>query len=382
MRVGACVRRLAATVVLLPAVSVLTDPSVAAAGFSCSSSGAATYQVRAGDGWYAVADRAGISVRSLLDANGASIDDSLFLGDRLCLPGGVDVTALCDPTATVHSGDGWSAIAERASVSLTSLLESNGADLGRILHPGETVCLPEGASAGASSSSGASSSAAGRSRSAGADYVVAQGDSWYWIAERAGTTVQALLDLNDASADDTLHPGEEITLPAGATAPSTEATTGSGWADLEALPTQGPCWYSDSWGHPRAGGRKHVGTDIFTVGGEYVYAVADGTLTSRKWAQPGNISGNAWRLTAEDGTAFFYAHLTDFAPEVRVGSRVRAGQIIGWVGATGNTAVDHLHFEIRPGGGSPINPYPILRAHGGACNRGTPYTQPGGWVPD
>jgi prevent-host-death family protein len=205
----------------------------------------------------------------------------------------------------------------------------------------------------------------------GGTYTVARGDSWYWIAERAGTSVRALLAANGASGGEMLHPGEQIRLPAGVAPPASDVTA-SGRITLEALPTQGPCWYSDSWGHPRSGGRKHVGVDIFTVPGEYVYAVADGRLTLRKWAQPGNISGNAWRLTADDGTAYFYAHLSDFAPGLSTGSRVDAGQIIGWIGKTGNTTVDHLHFEIRPGGGSPVNPYPILQSQGGGCNRGTP----------
>ena len=381
MRVGACMRRLAAaSAVLLPVLTAapVSTPSVSASGFSCSS-GAAAYEVRSGDGWYAVADRAEVSVGSLLDANGASIDDELAPGDRLCLPAGADLSGLCATAATVRAGDGWASIARRAGVSTSTVVALNGGDERRVVHPGDTVCLPNASASGGSASGGSSRSAAD------GDYTVVRGDSWFWIAERAGTSVRALLRANDASSDDPLHPGQELRLPAGATAPSGSSngsSSGSGWANLEALPTQGPCWYHDTWGAPRSGGRKHVGTDIFTVRGQYVYAVADGKLTSRKWAQPGNISGNAWRLTASDGTAYFYAHLSDFAPDVGVGSAVRAGQIIGWIGKTGNTVVDHLHFEIRPGGGSPVNPYPILRAHGGACNQGTPYTQPGGWVPD
>ena len=345
---------------------------VSAAGFSCS--GAASYEVRSGDGWFAIAERAEVSVRSLLDANGASADDALHPGDRLCLPGGTNLTALCQSATTVRAGEGWAAIADRAGVSMSSVLASNGADTGRVLHPGQTVCLPAGASGGSSPS---------RADAVGGDYTIARGDSWYRIAERAGTTVRALLEVNGASEDTPLYPGRGISLPSGATQPSSGgSSSGSGWATLQALPTQGPCWYSDSWGDPRSGGRRHVGVDIFTVTGEYVYAVDDGTLTMRKWAQPGNISGNAWRLTADDGTAYFYAHLSDFAPDLSVGSSVRTGQIIGWIGRTGNTTVDHLHFEIRPGGGGPVNPYPILRAHGGACNQDTPYTQPGGWIPD
>ncbi len=99
------------------------------------------------------------------------------------------------------------------------------------------------------------------------------------------------------------------------------------------------------------------------------------------WNATGQNAGNAWTLTGADGTRYFYAHLSDFAPELSVGSWVTAGQIIGWVGSTGNASAHHLHFEVRPGGGSPVNPYPILRAQGG-CNSGRPYTQPGGWVPD
>ena len=381
MRVGACVRRPAAIcAVLLPVLAAVpvSTTSVSAAGFSCSSGGPA-YEVRSGDGWYAVSGLAEVSVRALLDANGASIGDALFPGDRLCLPGGANVTAMCESTGTVRSGDGWSSIARRAGVSMSSLVSLNGGDAGRMLHPGDTICLPRGASVDAARGSSGSAG--------GGDYTVVSGDSWYWIAERAGTSVRALLEANDASSSDQLYPGQGIRLPAGATTPSPRGRasgsgSGSGWVTLQALPTQGPCWYHDTWGAPRSGGRRHVGTDIFTVRGEYVYAVADGTLTGRKWAQPGNISGNAWRLTGSDGTAYFYAHLSDFAPDLGVGSRVRACQIIGWIGKTGNTVVDHLHFEIRPGGGNPVNPYPILRAQGGACNQGTPYTQPGGWVPD
>lgn len=336
--------------------TVLAPTGNARAAFDCASG--PTYTVVSGDSWYAIAGRSGIGVRDVLAANGARLDDTIVPGDRLCLPDGVDHTAMCSSTYTVVSGDSWYAIARRSGTTPSELAASNGVGTDAALFPGDRICAPVATTGTAAPTSGGT-------------YVVRRGDGWFRIADRSGVTVSDLLALNDARLGDLLLPGDEIALPAGAR--RTPA--------LEALPAQGPCWYSDTWGAARDNGRSHRGTDVFTVRGQYVYAVAGGTLTGRVWAGSGRISGNAWTLTASDGTKYFYAHLADFAPDLSVGASVRAGQIIGWVGDTGNASSPHLHLEMRPGGGEPVNPYPLLRAAGG-CNRGAPYTQPGGWVPD
>jgi murein DD-endopeptidase MepM/ murein hydrolase activator NlpD len=80
----------------------------------------------------------------------------------------------------------------------------------------------------------------------------------------------------------------------------------------------------------------------------------------------GALSGNSIRLTIGDGTYFFYAHLDGFAAGLSAGQSVRAGQVIGYLGATGATS-NHLHFEVHPQGGAAVNPYPIVKAVD-ACN--------------
>jgi murein DD-endopeptidase MepM/ murein hydrolase activator NlpD len=382
MQVGALAQRLGISSIMFMstiAIGVAASSAPAgAAGFACSSATPA-YTVRAGDSWYVIADRVAVSASALLGANAAELDARLVPGDVLCLPAGADATAACDATHTVAAGEGWGAIARQANVALGDVLGANAADVGRVLHPGEVICLPAGSSTAATRAPSVTSSAP--APAAGASYTVVKGDSWSQIASAAGVTMRTLLGANDADAGDVLVPGEVIVLPAGATTPAARATASGRAVKLDVLPVQGPCWYFDTWRAPRGGGRLHEGVDIITSAGNYVYAVTDGRLTGRDWDQPTRISGNAWKLTAADGTYFYYAHLQGFAPGLQVGSRVKAGEIIGWVGETGNASGPNLHFEIHPGGGPAVNPYPTVAAAGG-CNRGTPYLQPSGWTPD
>ncbi len=122
--------------------------------------------------------------------------------------------------------------------------------------------------------------------------------------------------------------------------------------------TPGRTSFIDSWGFPRPGGRRHKGVDMFAARGEPVYAVQAGTAS----ASSNSLGGITVHLRANTGFTYYYAHLDSrtFSGTIRVGQ----GETLGYVGNTGNavTTSPHLHFEIRPGGGGPVNPYPTVRA--------------------
>ena len=134
-----------------------------------------------------------------------------------------------------------------------------------------------------------------------------------------------------------------------------------GIPQISVFPSQGRCSFVDSWHEERSGGRAHIGVDIIGPKGLALYAVADGTIT-KMYGADSKLSGNALRLTIADGTYFFYAHLDSFASGITVGSVVRAGQIIGYMGSSGNAGISHLHFEVHPQGGEAVNPYPVIKA--------------------
>ena len=131
---------------------------------------------------------------------------------------------------------------------------------------------------------------------------------------------------------------------------------------ISVFPVLGPCYFTDTWQAPRSGGRRHEGVDIIAKTGTPIYAVTNGTITRQFFDQPGSLGGNALRLTAPSGTYFHYAHLSTFAENIKVGSVVRAGELIGYVGNTGNSSTPHLHFEYHPGGGAAVNPFPLVKA--------------------
>ncbi|WP_217912764.1 peptidoglycan-binding protein [Miltoncostaea marina] len=131
---------------------------------------------------------------------------------------------------------------------------------------------------------------------------------------------------------------------------------------MAAFPMLGPHWFQDDWGAARPQGR-HRGTDVFGARGARIVAVADGAIERLSRVPRGRGGITIW-LRADDGTAYYYAHLASIAPGLRPGSRVRAGQRIGVQGRTGDarTTPPHLHFEIHPPGRGAVNPYRQLRA--------------------
>ena len=152
--------------------------------------------------------------------------------------------------------------------------------------------------------------------------------------------------------------------PGGAGASSAPVGAPDGYPTLVAKPLDGKCWFTDTWGDPRPGGRVHEGIDIGAAAGTPLFAVTDGVIAKQYFDKPGWRGGNAIRLTMPDGTYFFYGHMSSFAEGIAPGVPVTAGTVIGYVGMTGNAGVNHLHFEVHPQGGKPINPYPLARSYG------------------
>ena len=134
--------------------------------------------------------------------------------------------------------------------------------------------------------------------------------------------------------------------------PEPVVVAGSGWL----CPVAGPNAFGDTWGAPRPGGRKHEGVDMMSPAGTPLVAVVAGAADMRTNVLGGNIVS----LMGVDGTRYYYAHLSAWEGSSR---SVSAGEVVGYVGATGDTTANHLHFEIHPGGGAAVNPYPTVRQY-------------------
>jgi peptidoglycan LD-endopeptidase LytH len=121
-------------------------------------------------------------------------------------------------------------------------------------------------------------------------------------------------------------------------------------------PVAGPSAFGDTFGAPRPGGRKHLGVDMMSPFGTPLVAVVAGFANMHGTS----LGGNSISLAADDGDGYFYAHLSSWEGSSR---HVEAGEVIGYVGHTGDTTANHLHFEIHPGGGTAVDPYPTVRKY-------------------
>lgn len=144
------------------------------------------------------------------------------------------------------------------------------------------------------------------------------------------------------------------------------------------FPVAGRVSYSDTFGAARSGGRSHQGQDLMGARHTPLVAAADGTVTSLTWSNSG-LSGNSLTITDADGWRYVYIHLNNdtpgtddgsnvyeraFADGIAKGQKVKAGEVVGYLGDSGNaeSTSPHLHFEIHRPDGSVINAYNSLRA--------------------
>jgi hypothetical protein len=134
--------------------------------------------------------------------------------------------------------------------------------------------------------------------------------------------------------------------------------TSSDWV----CPIGGRVKFRDSWGDRRSGNRRHEGVDLVGLRNVPILAPVDGVVTHR-WD---TIGGWSFDLEAEDGDYYFGTHMSGFGKA----GEVRAGEVIGSMGDTGNAQGVHLHLEYHPGGrNNAVNPYPIVDAR---CTDRTP----------
>jgi len=122
--------------------------------------------------------------------------------------------------------------------------------------------------------------------------------------------------------------------------------TGAGWS--ASFGEAGSAWSSG----------YHTGQDFTAPSGTPVHAVSDGTITSATWS---DAYGNIIEITHPNGDQSWYAHMSGFE---RTSGAVSAGDVIGYVGCTGNCYGNHVHFEYHPGGGDAADPLAWLRDNG------------------
>jgi len=171
-------------------------------------------------------------------------------------------------------------------------------------------------------------------------------------------------------------PGEAVdALPATTTPPSTPpaaaptatAPTGTTHALGMPLPQLRPAQLQDTYADPRGSSRQHEALDIMAPAGTPVLAVSDGRVEKLFTSDQGGLT--VYQFEPSGRYAYYYAHLQRYAPGLAEGKALRRGDVIGYVGSTGNAdpAAPHLHFAVFVLGperqwwkGTPINPYPLL----------------------
>jgi LysM repeat protein len=307
--------------------------------------------VSEGESLFRIAAKYGTGAGALAKANKLDNPDLIFPGQRLVIPGGggsgrssggsgssgggSDHSATGSGKYTrsgryhvVERGQSLKSIAKLYDVSADQIAGANGITNGKV-YTGTRLFL-DGPAFTATGSGGSGS------------YTVQRGDRLGDIAARFGTTISKIASNNGISNINMIRSGQKLTVPGG-----------SSWV----CPVAGASFFND-WGFPRDGGtRFHEGNDLFAANRAEIRAPVSGTVTFKT----GPRGGLQFNLIGSDGVEYIGSHLD---AKVKSG-KVKAGEVIGLVGTSGNAegTHPHLHFGMYLGT-LVINPYPTLVANG------------------
>jgi LysM repeat protein len=299
--------------------------------------------VSQGESLNRIASIYGASASAIADANSMSNPDLIRPGQEILIPTtrkkspGPSSPSASDTDGgssrsgrfhIVQRGESLDSIAGQYSgVSPDTIAAANGITNGKV-YTGTRLYLDGPAFVGKGSGGSAS-------------YVVQAGDRLGDIAAKYGTNISTLADMNGLSDVNVIRSGQTLSVPGG-----------SSWV----CPVDGGRYFND-WGFPRGGSRFHEGNDIFAAKGTPVRAPVSGDVELIE----GTIGGLQFNLYGSDGIKYLGSHL-DAAGET---GKVSAGDVIGYVGTSGNArgTNPHLHFGMYGEGGA-INPHPSLVSNG------------------
>lgn len=196
-------------------------------------------------------------------------------------------------------------------------------------------------------------------------YIVKQGDSIWEIAHKTESTVEDIKSFNNLLTD-IVYPGQRLSIPI---QPSMKPPVkfADGIFPL-AQETYEP--FVDTYGDGRSfstngQARSHEGNDIMALKWVPIFAAVEGTIVRYGW---NTLGGYRITIKVKDGSTFYYAHMVEYPPGLKVGQRVSKGQMIGYVGNTGygkkgtsGKFATHLHFGMYNAKGQAIDPYPYLK---------------------
>jgi len=161
---------------------------------------------------------------------------------------------------------------------------------------------------------------------------------------RSLSRVLGLLDALRAAA----APGTAGLLPAG-----------------RVCPVAGPHYFEHTWGEARPWGRTHKGEDVHAERGTPLVAIESGTIVQSGWHWSGGFG--VYLEGFYSGDVYYYAHMAWAAPGIKPGETVEVGDLLGWVGSSGNATSPHLHLGWIPDNAGPwvdldglADPYPLL----------------------